>query len=80
MYNSEAAFLTTIGVGSAAAAGIGPALLPHFPGDDSDLLLRAPTPIRELTTGLWLPTHPDLQRSARVNAFIEHFSEALRVH
>ncbi len=26
---------------------------------------------------LWILTHPDLARSARVNAFVEHFTEAL---
>ncbi|MFT5658851.1 MAG: hypothetical protein ACI9KN_002132, partial [Gammaproteobacteria bacterium] len=31
----------------------------------------------ELTTGLWLLTHPDLVRSAKVQAFMEHFENAL---
>jgi DNA-binding transcriptional LysR family regulator len=38
-----------------------------------------PLPADELTTGLWILTHPDLVRSARVNAFIQHFTEALSV-
>ncbi|MDH3634619.1 MAG: LysR family transcriptional regulator [Gammaproteobacteria bacterium] len=61
----------------AAEAGIGLALLPSFLGDASQTLTRLEFPTAELTTGLWILTHPDLVRSARVHAFIDHFSEAL---
>jgi len=61
----------------AAEAGIGLALLPTFLGDASQTLIRLDFPTDELTTGLWILTHPDLVRSARVHAFIDHFSEAL---
>ncbi len=61
----------------AAEAGIGLALLPCFLGDRSSLLRQLEVPVPELTTGLWILTHPDLVRSARVNAFVEHFIEAL---
>ena len=61
----------------AAEAGIGLALLPRFLGDASQILTRVEFPTSELTTGLWILTHPDLVRSARVHAFIDHFSEAL---
>jgi len=60
-----------------AEAGIGIALLPCLLGDKSPLLERAKVPVDDLTTGLWILTHPDLVRSARVNAFVEHFTEAL---
>ncbi len=62
---------------SAAEAGIGLALLPRVLGDQSASLVRVEVPIEELSTGLWLLTHPDLVRSARVHAFLEHFSAAL---
>ncbi len=61
----------------AAEAGIGLALLPRFLGDASQILTRVEFPTEELTTGLWILTHPDLVRSARVHAFIDHFSVAL---
>lgn len=61
----------------AAENGLGLALLPHFLGDASDKLVRLDAPTAELTTGLWILTHPDLVRSARVHAFITHFTEAL---
>lgn len=66
-----------VGVKVAAENGIGLALLPCLLGDGSDQLERLPLPIPELTIGLWLLTHPDLIRSARVNAFFEYFSAAL---
>jgi DNA-binding transcriptional LysR family regulator len=66
-----------VGVKVAAENGIGLALLPCLLGDGSDQLERLPLEIPELTIGLWLLTHPDLVRSARVNAFFEYFSEAL---
>ena len=63
----------------AAEAGIGLALLPRILGDDSANLRPVDFDTDELTIGLWLLTHPDLVRSARVNAFIEHITEALAV-
>jgi DNA-binding transcriptional LysR family regulator len=66
-----------VSVRVAAEAGIGIALLPCFLGDHSPLLERLLAPVDELTIGLWILTHPDLVRSARINAFVEHFTEAL---
>jgi DNA-binding transcriptional LysR family regulator len=66
-----------VGIKVAAENGIGLALLPCLLGDSSEQLERLPMPIPELTIGLWLLTHPDLMRSARVNAFFEYFSAAL---
>jgi len=61
----------------AAEAGIGLAILPTYLGDQSPKLVRLETDVSHLTTGLWILTHPDLVRSARVNAFVGYFSEAL---
>jgi len=66
-----------VGLRSLAEVGLGLALLPSLLGDASDQLVPAGPPISEISTGLWILTHPDLARSARVHAFIEHFSEAL---
>ncbi len=66
-----------VAVRIAAESGIGVALLPRFLGDSSQTLQPVKAVIGELTTGLWMLTHPDLVRSARVNAFIVHFNEAL---
>jgi len=61
----------------AAENGIGVALLPHYLGNSSAQLQRLPIPVRELTTGLWLLTHPDLFRSSKVHAFMDHFEEGI---
>ena len=60
-----------------AESGVGLALLPVFLGDASQTLVRLEAPTHELTTGLWILTHPDLVRSARVHAFVDHISAAL---
>jgi DNA-binding transcriptional LysR family regulator len=57
---------------SAAKAGIGLAVLPCFVGDPDPELSRAlPKPIPALARELWLVTHTDLQRTARVRAFFD---------
>jgi DNA-binding transcriptional LysR family regulator len=61
----------------AVEAGIGVALLPRLLGDSSARLTRLPLEVPELTIGLWALAHPDLVRSARVHAFIEHLVEGL---
>ena len=66
-----------VAVRVAAEAGIGVALLPRLLGDASERLTRLPEEIPELTVGLWALTHPDLVRSARVHAFIDHLVVAL---
>jgi DNA-binding transcriptional LysR family regulator len=66
-----------VAVRVAAEAGIGLALLPCLLGDSSAELERLDVDTSELGIGLWALTHPDLVRSARVHAFIEHLSRAL---
>ena len=61
----------------AAENSMGLALLPYYLGDSSSQLQRLAVKTDELTTGLWLLTHPDLIRSARVQAFMDHFNDAL---
>ena len=67
-----------VAVRVAAESGIGVALLPRLLGDTSPRLVRLPLDVAELTIGLWALAHPDLARSARVHAFIEHLEEALK--
>jgi DNA-binding transcriptional LysR family regulator len=61
----------------AARAGLGYAVLPCYLGDLSPGLARAAAPIKGLTTDLWLLTHEDLRRTARVRAFLEVAGEML---
>jgi DNA-binding transcriptional LysR family regulator len=62
---------------SAVRRGLGLALLPCFLGDSLGLQrVLAPTP--DLWTELWLLTHPDLQRTARIRVLIDLLYDALR--
>ena len=69
--NSVAAAIT------AAKAGIGLATLPCGVADlDPDLMRVAGLP-DSFTLDLWLLTHEDLRRSARIRAFLDFMAEAL---
>jgi len=63
---------------TAAKAGIGLALLPCYLGEgDADLVRPLPDPVPELAGELWIVTHADLKRTARVRAFFEIVGEGL---
>ncbi len=65
---------------SAAKAGLGLAMLPCFIADREEKLVRAtdrkPFPSRDV----WILTHSDLRRTARVRAFMEFAEQVLRSH
>jgi DNA-binding transcriptional LysR family regulator len=64
----------------AAKAGIGLAVLPCYLGDPEPELVRAlPEPISELAGELWIVTHADLRRTARVRAFFDLVGHDLAV-
>jgi DNA-binding transcriptional LysR family regulator len=62
----------------AAEAGLGVAVLPCFAGDASQMLQRLEPIDPGFATSLWILTHPDLKRAARIKAFIDFMSAALR--
>jgi DNA-binding transcriptional LysR family regulator len=63
---------------SAARAGIGFVLLPCYLGDPEPGLVRAlETPAAVLTRELWIVTHADLKKTARVRAFFGIVGEGL---
>jgi DNA-binding transcriptional LysR family regulator len=73
-------FRTTSLIGQlvAARAGIGLAVLPCYLGDpEPDLARVLPNPVAKLGTELWIVTHKDLRRTARVRAFFELVGEGL---
>lgn len=59
-----------------AASGLGAAPLPMFMAGP-DLLPFENLP-RSTTGDLWVLTHPDLRRAARIQAFMEHLAEGVR--
>ena len=63
---------------SAARAGLGLAVLPCFLADGDPRLQRISGPLPELATELWLLTHPDLQRTARIRVLLDLLYDALR--
>ena len=64
----------------AAKAGIGLAALPCYLGDTTPGLIRIGAPVADMTRELWLLTHEDLRRTARVSAFTEFVGQALAKH
>ena len=62
----------------AVRAGIGVGFLLCFLGDREHDLVRVADPMATLDTQLWILTHPDLRRVARIRAFTEFLYESLR--
>jgi DNA-binding transcriptional LysR family regulator len=63
-----------------ATQGFGAALLPCFLGDPRPALVRIGRPPSDIDVGLWILTHPDLRRSARVRAFMDFAGAELARH
>lgn len=65
------------GVAAAIAAGIGVGLLPCMHGDLQPGLVRLSPVQPEVSDELWILTHPDIRKSGRVHAFMQHCAEAI---
>jgi len=61
----------------AAKQGHGVVPLPCFLADPDPVLQRVFDPIEVLASEVWILTHPDLRRTARVRAFVDFLAEAL---
>ncbi|MEZ5934295.1 MAG: LysR family transcriptional regulator [Alphaproteobacteria bacterium] len=61
----------------AARAGLGLTIIPCCLGDGDPALQRLDARSDDLITGLWLLTHQDLIKAARIRAFIDHMAKAL---
>ncbi|WP_148252948.1 LysR family transcriptional regulator [Aidingimonas lacisalsi] len=68
---------TMLGMQAAVRDGLGQAILPCYLADEDSSMVRIGAPIPELTTDLWLLTHPDLRRVARIQAFMTFVAEAV---
>ncbi|MGI9383468.1 MAG: LysR family transcriptional regulator [Methyloligellaceae bacterium] len=66
------------GIFEAAKAGMGVALLPRYMADPEPTLRRLPAEAPDIELGLWLLTHPDLQRTQRVRAFLELAADEIK--
>jgi DNA-binding transcriptional LysR family regulator len=66
-----------LGLLFAAQSGFGLALLPcHIADPDADLV-RVIDPVPSLTFGIWILTHQDLHKTARVRAFFDFMAEEI---
>ncbi len=63
-----------------AREGIGIAALPCYLADPDARLRRVAPPIDAMASSLWLLTHPDLKRVARIRAFLDFIAAALTAH
>ena len=61
----------------AAIAGMGVAALPCYLGDTMRGLRRVRGPVPEMATELWVLTHEDLKRTARIRALTDWLVERL---
>lgn len=59
---------------AAARAGVGVAPIPCYLGDVDPELVRVAPPISQMSSALWLLTHPDLRRVARIRAFLDYMA------
>ncbi len=59
------------GIRAAARAGMGVAALPCFFADPDPGLRRIQPPAADMASALWLLTHPDLRRVARIRAVLD---------
>jgi DNA-binding transcriptional LysR family regulator len=62
---------------SAARAGMGVAALPCYLGDPDPALRRVHPPLPAMEASLWLLTHPDLRRVARIRAVLDFVADRL---
>jgi DNA-binding transcriptional LysR family regulator len=60
-----------------AREGLGIAALPCYLGDPDARLRRVAPPIDAMASSLWLLTHPDLKRVARIRAFLDFTAASL---
>jgi len=62
---------------SAAVAGFGVAALPCYLADPVPELRRVTKPLPEMEGSLWLLTHPDLRKVARIRSVLDFMADAL---
>jgi DNA-binding transcriptional LysR family regulator len=62
---------------SAAVAGLGVAALPCYLADPVAELRRVTAPLPDMEGSLWLLTHPDLRRVARIRTVLDFVADAL---
>lgn len=67
-------------VAASVRHGLGYAVLPCFLGDTQQEIVRVSEPIEDVMSTLWLVTHTDLRKHARVRAFRDFAVKYLSAH
>ncbi|GGE17457.1 LysR family transcriptional regulator [Aureimonas endophytica] len=68
---------SVLGLAEAVEAGLGIGYLPCFIGDARPGLARLGAPEPDFSTDLWLLTHADLRRAARIRALLDFLGRAV---
>lgn len=68
---------TVLGMLAAVRDGAGLAVLPCYLADEDERLVRLGQTLPDLSTDLWLLTHPDLRDTVRVREFMTFVGEAV---
>ncbi len=63
---------SVLGLYAAVRAGMGLSVLPTYLAEPDEGLVRLGAHVTEVAVDLWLLTHPDLRRTARVRAVLDH--------
>jgi DNA-binding transcriptional LysR family regulator len=71
---------TLFGMFAAVRDGAGLAVLPCYLADSDKRLVRIGGTIPSLATDLWLLTHPDLRKTARIRALLDFIADAMKSH
>lgn len=69
---------TVMGMLAAVRDGMGVAVLPCYLCDGEERLARLGDTIPELSTDLWMLTHPDLRRVARIRATLDFVARSVK--
>ena len=72
-------FNSILSMHNAARIGAGAAILPTYLAENDASLRRTGEPIAALETELWLLVHPDLRKTARVRAVLDHLADNIRL-
>lgn len=67
---------TVLGMHAAVRSGVGLAVLPLYLAEPDRELRRVSMPVDDITVDLWLLTHPDLRRTARVRAVLNFLAKS----
>nr|WP_283818867.1 LysR family transcriptional regulator [Bradyrhizobium diazoefficiens] len=66
-----------LSIRSTTIAGLGVAALPCYLGDRTTELCRIGPPLPEMEGSLWLLTHPDLRKKARIRAVLDFIAASI---